>query len=280
MSRLLVCSEADPPSVNIRAALLRMHEWEDMGSLDGISYLRRGDVYIMSIQDMHTRHDDLDKQAESFGIAVDEVIVMSRHSAKSGRPALTAHPIGNFKGNEFGGRERTLVRPSPALMTDALRRIARYNADPGNQVCFEVTHHGPWLDKPTFYIEIGSDESHWGNPVSAETLARVISDLDPAEGYPTVVGVGGGHYAPRFSDVALTHKVNFGHMLPLYQYEDADDEEFLRMLGDACRVTGTDQVYIHKKSMKKPMERRIAELVESAGYDAPSSSDFEQLSVS
>ena len=39
MSRLLVCSEVDLPSVNMRAALLRMREWEDMGEADGASYI-------------------------------------------------------------------------------------------------------------------------------------------------------------------------------------------------------------------------------------------------
>lgn len=240
MSRLIVCSEADLPSVNMRASLRSMGGWEDLGEADGISFCSKDDTFMMSIPDMHVRHDDLDIQAEVFGIHVDDVIVMSRHSAKSGKPALTAHPIGNYKGNEFGGREKALVKASPALMSDALRRIVAYNDVPENQTCFEVTHHGPWLERPTFYIEIGSDESHWGDLHSADTLARVISDLDPHDEYPTVVGVGGGHYAPRFTDVVLSHKVNFGHMLPLYQYEDADDEEFLRMLKDACEASGTD----------------------------------------
>ncbi len=277
MSRLLVCSEADLPSVNMRAALRAMGGWEDLGESDGIAYSAKGDTYMMSIQDMHIRHDDLDLQAEAFGIRVDDVVVMSKHSAKSGRPSLTAHPIGNYRGNEFGGRERALVRASPAPMSDALRRIVAYNDVPENQTCFEVTHHGPWLDRPTFYIEIGSDETHWGNTHSAEVLANVIADLEPHEEYTRAVGVGGGHYAPRFTDVALRFKVNFGHMLPVYQMEGADDEDILRMVRMACDATGTDVVYIHRKSMKGAEERRIRALVESAGYETPASSDFDPI---
>lgn len=277
MSRLLVCSEPDLPSVNMRASLMAMHSWEDLGESEGARYMCCGDTYMMSIDDMHIRHDGLDRQAEAFGIKVDEVVVMSKHSARSGKPALTAHPIGNYHDNEFGGRERTLVTPAPALMSDALRRIVSYNDVPGMQTCFEVTHHGPWLEKPTFYIEIGSDESHWGDLHAADTLARVIADLEPHDEYPVVVGVGGGHYAPRFSDLALTHKVNVGHMLPCYQFEGGDDEDFLRMLRDACTVTGTDQVYVHRKSMKKPEEHRVTDLIQSAGYDTPKSAQFDPL---
>ena len=110
MSRLLICSEPDLPSVNMRAALMGMHRWEDLGESGSARFCVCGDTYMMSIGDMHIRHDDLDRQAEDFGIVVDDVIVMSKHSAKSGKPALTAHPIGNYHENEFGGRERTLVR--------------------------------------------------------------------------------------------------------------------------------------------------------------------------
>lgn len=277
MSRLLICSEPDLPSVNMRAALREMNRWEDLGEQDGARFSALGDLYMMSIGDMHIRHDGLDVQAEAFGIKVDDVVVMSKHSAKSGRPALTAHPIGNYHDNEFGGRAQTLVRPSPALMSDALRRIVAYNDEPDVQTCFEVTHHGPWLDRPTFYIEIGSDETHWGDKHSAEILARVIMDLDPHDEYPTVVGVGGGHYAPRFTDLILSHKVNIGHMLPVYQMEGRDDEDIVRMVNDACRATGTDQVYIHRKSMKKPEEHRITDLIHSAGYDTPKSAEFEKM---
>ena len=87
MSRLLICSEPDLPSVNMRAALRRMHDWEDVGERDGARLSVCGDTYMLSIDDMHIRHDGLDRQAEDFGIKVDDVIVMSKHSAKSGKPA-------------------------------------------------------------------------------------------------------------------------------------------------------------------------------------------------
>lgn len=275
MSRLLVCSDADLPSVNMRNSLLSIHDWEDLGSEGDVHYAASGDTFMMSIPDMHIRRECLDAEAEGFGIHVDEIIVMSKHSAKSGRPALTAHPIGNYHENEFGGRAETLVTPAPALMTDALRRILAYNDMPDTQTCFEVTHHGPWVSKPTFYIEVGSEQTHWENTHAAEILAHVISDLDPHDEYPTAVGVGGGHYAPRFTELASTRKVNFGHMLPVYQMEGRDDEDIVRMVSDACRSTGTGLVYMHRKSMKRPEERRISDLIASAGFETVRSEDLE-----
>lgn len=279
MTRLLVCSEPDLPSVNMRSSLLSMHDWEDLGD-DGVNrYCAHGDTVMVSIPDTHIHHECLDETVAGFGIHPDEVVFMSRHSAKSGTPALTVHPIGNYHENDFGGRERTLVPAASATMTDALRRIVAYNDMPGTQTCFEVTHHGPWLDIPTFFIEIGSDESNWGNMHAAEVLAHVLSDLDPDTGSPVAVGLGGGHYAPRFTDIALKYRLNFGHMIPNYQLEGRDDEDVLRMLGQACSASGTRLVYVHRKSMKKPEERRMAELIASAGYEQVTSADLEPLNV-
>jgi len=278
MTRLLVCSLPDIPSVNMKEWLLGFHEWEDLGSDGPNTYLGHGDTVMVTIPDMHIRHEDIDKEAESFGISVDEVIVMSKHSAKSGTPALTAHPIGNYHENDFGGRAGTLVRAAPALMTDALRRIVASNDMPENQLCFEVTHHGPYLEKPTFYIEVGSVQEQWENKHAAEILAHVIEDLDPHDEYPVAVGMGGGHYAPRFTEIALKYKVNFGHMLPNYQLDGRDDEDIIRMLDLACGASGTKMVYLHKKSMKGPEARRMSGLIASAGYEQIDSSCLEPFS--
>ena len=280
MTRLLVCSEPDLPSVNMRKHLLSMHDWEDIGSDGPNNYISSGDTVMVSIPDMHIRHEDLDRTVRDFGIVPDEVVFMSKHSAKSGTPALTVHPIGNYHENEFGGKARTLVPAAPASMTDALRRILSYNDMEGTQTCFEVTHHGPYLEVPTFFIEIGSDESNWGNEHAAEILARVLSDLEPDHDAPRIVGVGGGHYAPRFTEVAGKCRVSFGHMVPNYQIQGNDDEDVIRMITDACRATETDQVYLHKKSMKKAEERHLTELMTSAGLEVlSSSSELEPLNV-
>ncbi len=233
---------------------------------------------MVTIPDLHIYHEDIDREVEKFGVKVDEVIVMSKHSAKSGRPALTAHPIGNFHENQYGGKENTVVKAAPALMTDALRRIIATNDMPDTQTCFEATHHGPWLDKPTFYIEVGSEQTHWENKHAAEILAHVIDELDPHDEYPCAVGMGGGHYAPRFTEVAQKYKVNFGHILPNYHLENRDDEDIIRMLRLAAEGTDTKLVYLHRKSFKRPEERRMSSLIESAGLEQIRSDDLEKFS--
>ncbi|MDR0523262.1 MAG: D-aminoacyl-tRNA deacylase [Candidatus Methanoplasma sp.] len=275
MRRLLVCSEGDAPSVNMRDSLLSLAKWEDLGGSGGDRFFARGDSAIMSSPDLHIYMDDPDARAEAMGLRVDEVVFMSRHSSASGEPSLTVHPIGNYGENRFGGRAGELVPAAPSPMTSALRSIAR-RAPPGFRVCFEATHHGPSLSKPTYFIEIGSDERTWGDKIAAEALARVLLE-DADEGYPAVIGVGGGHYAPRFTEIALGFGASFGHMVPGYQMEGRQDGEIEAMIRSAMAASGTRLAYIHRGSMGRREEERLAGIAESAGAEAVTSSDLEPL---
>ncbi len=276
MSRLLICYEQDLPSFNMKKKLLERYDWKDLGSDGTNSYLSYGNMVLMTIDRMHVHAEDCDKAAEDFGIKVEDMVVLSRHSSSSGKPTLTVHPIGNYKGNEMGGKAETLVRAAPHIMTGALRRIFQLNKDEVYSVSFEVTHHGPFVSVPTMYIEIGSDETHWGDETAAEVLVDSLLSAEEND-YPVVIGIGGGHYAPRFTDLILSSKVDMGHMIPNYQLQDSSDDEIARMIRSAAEASDTDMVYVHRNSMKGSEERRINGIIDSLGLKRVTSKDFESL---
>ena len=276
MSRLLVCYEQDLPSFNMKKKLLERMEWEDLGTDGTNTYLSHDDLVLMTIDRMHVHAEDVDKVAEEFGIKVDDIVVLSRHSSSSGKPTLTVHPIGNYKGNDMGGRAETLVKANPHLMTATLRRMAVLNKDDAYSVSFEVTHHGPYVSVPTMYIEIGSDETHWGDEVAAEVLMDSLLSAEEKDN-PIVIGIGGGHYAPRFTDLVLSSKADMGHMIPNYQLQDSSDDEISRMIRSAAEASGTDLVYVHRNSMKGSEERRINSIIDSLGLKRVTSKDFESM---
>ena len=46
-----------------------------------------------------------------------------------------------------------------------MRNIAKEDKlDEEYDITLEATHHGPLLDSPTLYLEIGSDEERWSDP--------------------------------------------------------------------------------------------------------------------
>lgn len=276
MKRLLVCSEPDPPSVNMRDTLSNLLEWEEVGSGEQDSMSRSGDTYMLSSERWHIGFEDVLEASSGYEVDPELVIFMSRHSSESGTPTLTVHPLGNLHDNKVGGLPEKLVKAEPHRMTSALRRMHELNDMEDTEVSFEVTHHGPWIDRPTFFIEVGSDESNWNNKHAADILAQVLAEDNDSD-HPVVIGVGGGHYAPRFTEAALTMKVDFGHMIPNYQIKDSDDEDLARMLRDSCESSGTKMIYLHRKSMKGPQASRIRNMADSEGLEMIKSSDFEPL---
>ncbi|MGD1060097.1 MAG: D-aminoacyl-tRNA deacylase [Methanomassiliicoccales archaeon] len=276
--RLFVCSLDDVASVNIRERLLELYQWKPKGEFRGNEVKVRQNIALVTIPGLHLNADGLDKDmADGLGIDVESIVFLSRHRAASGIPTLTVHPIGNFGKAEFGGKEGALVPSSPDMMTSCLRTLQRNARGLGFQVSFEVTHHGPLLTTPTMYIEIGSAEGDWGHVKAAEAIAATLIETEVMEA-PKAIGVGGGHYAPRFSELVTTKKVSFGHMIPGYVCDHASDDELKSLMEKALDATaGASYVYIHKKSMSRSRATHIKELASSLGTQVVDSDDLEDL---
>ena len=245
------------------------------------------DVIMVTINDRKINHENLDKEVEKkLNLKFELAIFVSRHTSKTGKPTLTVHPIGNYGSAEFGGKTKTLVKSSPRLMTQLLR-ILKKNAKSANlyhKVCFEVTHHGPFMNIPTLFVEVGSNEEEWKKIKPAKIVAKSVIELlesyykkDPFfDKSPVIIGIGGGHYAPRFTDVALEKYVAFGHMIPIYQIEagNIDEEMIEKALKKTPDVKG---VYIHKKSLKKSQVTEYKNWFQTKGIKVFSSKDFQNL---
>jgi D-aminoacyl-tRNA deacylase len=269
--KLIVTSSEDPASMNIRARLLERTEWTENGSFDNHTVQVKDDFRMVQVDKIHLEEDFVDDRVTaSLNEPVEVVIFASRHRAESRIPTLTVHPIGNYSAADFGGRPNTLSKSSPQLMSSALRSLSINAKGLGFNVSFETTHHGPTLNSPAFYIEIGSYEELWGRKDAAEAIAKTILSLRD-DGFPVVVCVGGGHYAPRFTEVALTRRVAVGHMAANYALDSLNPEMILQM---ASKSEGAKKVYFHKKGMPKPAYRTLRERFASCGLEEISSDDL------
>jgi D-aminoacyl-tRNA deacylase len=151
-------------------------------------------------------------------------------------------------------------------MTALLRALKKEAEGLPFNVSFETTHHGPLLSRPTCFIEIGSDETKWGNVEAAKALARALLGHEMKEGR-LAIGIGGGHYAPRFTEVCLARNVSFGHMMPNYAIEKMDETSFVSMARSALAASGADCAYIHRKSMPGSKATLLKKLLEGADIE-------------
>jgi D-aminoacyl-tRNA deacylase len=248
--------------MNQRRALLALRRWEEAERFEGRITFRHEDSRLVTIGEHHLYRDHLDRDlAGLLGEPVELVVYLSKHRSESRTPSLTVHPVGNAKGADLGGQPSRLVPAAPTWMTAALRRLRSFAAGLPYAVTFEATHHGPYLESPTFYIEQGSTEKEWSDEAASAVIARSLLDLRPVEA-PVAVGLGGGHYAPRHTDVALARRVAFGHLLPSHALEDAP-ATLLEQARD--RTPGASLAYLHRKSLGKPETRALEAEVERLG---------------
>lgn len=183
-------------------------------------------VHLLRRPGWHIHDEHLDRLLPPELAARRPVLVFpSIHRSERGVAALTVHPLGNVgASNEVGGEPHRLVPTSPRLMTAALRSLAEGAKTLGVPVTFEATHHGPALELPAFFAEIGLAELEEPPPDRVRLLARTLSELVAADDDHVALGVGGGHYAPHFTDLALKRRWAFGHMLSRHALAVADRE--------------------------------------------------------
>lgn len=220
---LVILSEQDP----VASALAE--EWGTRPSIgefvDGVALRRLGPTSLLLRRPGPHIHDErLDARLPpALRAARVPLLFPSIHRSERGVPALTVHPLGNPGGTaDFGGQPRTLAPTAPRLMTSTLRALAEEDRVTGLPVSFEATHHGPTLEQPAFFVEIGYASESTPPTAAVRLLARVIPRLSAHEADRVAMGVGGGHYAPHFTDLALRRHWAFGHILSRHAIDGID----------------------------------------------------------
>jgi D-aminoacyl-tRNA deacylase len=290
MTVLIISSTEDTASTNIKNNLLEQTAWEEHETFYNKPVFRNSsmkNVVIVTIPDKKIRHENIDTEVrEQLHLDPKIAVFLSRHRSKMEEPSLTVHPIGNFGDAEFGGQPKTLVPAAPRMMTCLLRLIKKnlQSTDLQYQVCYEVTHHGPLLKIPTMFVEVGSTETQWKQKEPAAILATSLLELLTTHHYeeefqndiPVLIGIGGGHYAPRFTDIAFQKKVAFGHMIPIYQIEggNINDDILEKTIHATPKMKG---VYLHKKSLKKSQVTEYKKWFEEKGISIISSKELPDL---
>ena len=290
MTVLIISSSEDPASTNIKNSLLEQTTWEEHGTFYNtpvFRHLSMKNLVIVTIPNKKIRHENIDIEVqEHLHIDPKIAIFLSRHRSKMGEPTLTVHPIGNFGDAEFGGQPKTLVPAAPRMMTHLLRLIKKnlQLTDLEFQVCYEVTHHGPFLKIPTLFVEVGSTEIQWQQKEPASIIATSLLELLTKQHYeeefpkdiPVFLGIGGGHYAPRFTDIAFQKKVAFGHMISSYHIDSGIID--WTMIEQTIQATpNMHGVYLHKKALKKSQVTQYRTWFESKGISIISSKELPDL---
>jgi len=201
-------------------------------------------------------------------------VILSPHRAKSGIPALTAHTPGNWSQALYGGRPFQLSVAWPSflyLVMKALHQLVPQER--GLDVVYEVDHHGPSSPFPTAFVELGSNEEQWRDRGNAALLAEALSQALWAwhrgeRAGRVLVGVGGGHYARKFTRKSVEEGWAFAHIMPKHEV-DSVGERLEEMLQQAVErsVERPTAVAVERKGLRGEQRERVRKALESIGLE-------------
>jgi D-aminoacyl-tRNA deacylase len=226
----LVASNKDVASLNIAKQILNHYPFRKTAEIFQENPIYTTEVNSKDVKLVTLRGESVYAQNITELFPNSELIVfISRHSSASGTPTLSTHTPGNLGEAKLGGIPRK-VSVSPAnAMKDTLRAMMRLKEEMqlDYEVTYECTHHGPSLNVPTMFTELGSSPKQWKDLKAAEAVAHATMEAVSNFGnFPAkaVIGIGGPHYNNKFTRMALEKDLAFGHMIPKYALPNVDLE--------------------------------------------------------
>jgi len=271
----IVVSRADEASAHIGEQLRAVTEWtatnDSRPDADGGGTVYRTEGAVL--REFDDRHLDLDSVAEVFADP-SLLAFASKHAGETGE-LLTAHHTGNFGVADYGGEAGQFARACPNAHRAVIEALTAH-APEGYDVGMECTHHGPTaVGVPSMFVEVGSAEPQWRDPDAARAAAQaILATRDTAADAPRengsrrqLVGLGGGHYAPRFERVVRETDWAVGHIGADWSLDaldawadDADDRQ--AVVSRAFDASGADYALLEGDRPE------LVDAIESLGHRA------------
>ncbi len=223
---LIIASKQDKAGINITTNLSQFRKNPLLSSMADNSNF---DFYLVDDEIIYTKNLNLEKISK-----YDFVIFASKHKSEKKEKTLCVHAPGNFREAQLGGEVGKICKTSALFQKQIFEKlnsnVKEHHLDEKYKVTLECTHHGPLIDKPCIFIEIGSTETEWTDRkagfVIAKTINQIIKEFKPNPYNEVAIGIGGPHYCPNFNKIQLNSNIAVSHIIP--QYVLPLDEEMIK----------------------------------------------------
>ena len=222
---LIVASTKDIAGMNIAQKILEHYKFEKLSET-----FHENPVYSKKVQNQEVKllfvnEEIINTQFITDFFTPQLLVFVSKHSSISGIPTLSVHTPGNLAQAEFGGIPKKVSISPASAMKNTLLEMSKLKKEMelNYEVSYECTHHGPSLDVPTMFAELGSSLKQWKDMKAAEAVAHAtMAAVSKQSSYPTALGIGGPHYNAKFTKIALSTQTAFGHIIPKYAIPQVD----------------------------------------------------------
>jgi D-aminoacyl-tRNA deacylase len=263
---LFIASTKDAAGMNIAKQLIENFTLEKLSET-----FHNNPVYTKTFQNKETKllfvnTEIVDTQFLGDLFTPELIVFLSRHSSTKGIPTLSVHTPGNLSDANFGGEPRRVSVSPATAMKNSLLKMAKLATERelDYEVSYEGTHHGPSLSFPTMFVELGSSPKQWKDVEAAEVVAdAAVAAISDCSCSSVVLGIGGPHYNKKFTKMALTNQVAFGHMIPKYALAEVDAEIIYQCVERTFELV--DCVVLDWKGIRGEHKSKIITVLETLG---------------
>ncbi len=263
----VIASSKDSAGINIRNSLVESfgfkesNEEFDNNKIFHYDSIKNKTIFLYLIEDDLIFSENIDRKIDA-----DSFIFASKHRSKENTPSFAVHPIGNWGKAELGGKEKTLCFSSSELLKNLFVELNKAGNDKNYEITMEATHHGPYVEKPAVFIEIGSTEKEWNDKENGKIIAETIMNALKSDetGFKTAIGIGGPHYCNNFNKIVLRGDIAISHICPKYQLENFNGELIKEAIGKTKEKAGF--ILLDWKGLGAE-KQRILELLKDLNLD-------------
>ncbi len=218
---LIVASKFDKAGINITTQL------SQFGNMN---------FYLVENEIVYNENLDM-KKFENY----DFIIFASRHASEKATKTLSVHAPGNWGDANLGGRPKRVCKTSAFFqkqLFENLKKMSEKFELTKYDITMECTHHGPLINKPCIFVEIGSTEEEWKDRRAGFVVAKAILEtMNTFKENPyneIAIGIGGNHYCAGFNKLQMDSNVAISHVIPQYAFPLTEE-----MVQEA--IAGTDE---------------------------------------
>ncbi len=251
----ILASKQDVAGLNIKDSLIELFPFLklDIAFDDNPVYALRDTINSFDVKLYTLNSDSINAENIDKRIDAELFVFITKHKSKSGIPSLCVHTQGNIGEALLGGKQRQICISPACYLKQAFKNLYALNTIHFD-VVQEVTHHGPYIEKPSFFIEIGSTEKEWGNKeaglIVANALMKTLKHVEPCI---SAIGIGGLHTTPNFKKIILNTNIGLGHCCAHYNLPDLDETMLEQMIDRT--VPKPSLIILDWKGLKKEKVR-------------------------
>jgi D-aminoacyl-tRNA deacylase len=267
MNYCIVTSKKDIASMNILDYLLKNYDFkkENNGGNNKGELYHLGEDKLWLDNEDSIYLEDIDKTINS-----DFFLFASGHESSKSQKILSVHAPGNFGRAEFGGQASKLCYTSGSLMKKAMSLMSSIAKEKNLEysIVQEATHHGPYIQKPCLFIEIGSSIEEWKDTRAGEVVSRTLIELINLD-YGAIknqfkqgIILGGQHISERGTKAMLRTDYAFSHICAKYAVSTLS----LEQIKDMTQKNMEGIKYILLDDLGEDKDR-VTNMVQNQGFE-------------